>query len=486
MSKTGSKHELTLRNAGRPLSPGIRAISGIEVDGLFGQVNYSIPGRANSVDFSRLMILYGDNGSGKTTLLSMIFHLLSPANNRGHRNALAEVPFRRFTIHLTDGTVISAERKEATAGPYVVAAEGPKGRVRFEFVNPPPDGKARRFATPDQEKSAIQFLKALEQSLYFLPADRAILGDSVEDKGTVYLDDSGGGREFWRAIRADTNIARAHLHGIVVEDEQQKNSRLISAVDAVNDWLRSQALGAAALGTENSNSIYTHIIQRIARSSSAKSRPANVDVQGLEQRLRMLSERSAEFARFQFTTPLNVDDLLSALSGANDSAASLIASILEPYIDGTNARLDALDTVRRLTSNFVENLNSFYSRKTVSLDVSEGIRIQTNNGQVLKPTQLSSGEQQLLLIFCRVILARSRQSIFIIDEPELSLNSKWQRRLIPALLGMTQDAQVQFIFATHSIELVSEKLENVVRLDPDLVPFAAGDFLEVRNDAPAH
>lgn len=486
MSKAGSTSQETSQGTGRALRPGAKAISRIEVDGLFDQVTYRIPESSSQVDLSHLMILYGDNGSGKTTLLSMIFHLLSPANNRGHRNALAEIPFKRFTIYLSDGTKVSAERSGATVGPYVVAAEGAGTSVRFEFIDSPQEGKRRKFATEEQERSAIEFLRGLDQSLYFLPADRAILGDSVDEKDTIYLDDDVIGQDRWRAVRFTPDVVLARHHGLVTEGTSRKSSSLIAAVDAVNDWLRSQALGATALGAENSNTIYTQIVRRIARSSSQKAGQTDFDLRGLKQRLLKLSERSAEFARFQFTTPLNVEELLSALSGANDSAASLIASVLEPYIDGTNARLDALDRVRRLTSSFVESLNSFYTRKTISLDVSGGIRIRTSNGQVLSPSQLSSGEQQLLLMFCRVILARSKQSIFIIDEPELSLNSKWQRRLVPALLGMVQDAQVQFILATHSIELVSDYLENVLRLDPDLVPFKPGKTSEVRNAAPTH
>ncbi|KHD09288.1 hypothetical protein PN36_34135 [Candidatus Thiomargarita nelsonii] len=77
---------------------------------------------------------------------------------------------------------------------------------------------------------------------------------------------------------------------------------------------------------------------------------------------------------------------------------------------------------------------------------------------------LSSGEKQLLLLFCNTLIARDKATIFIIDEPEISLNIKWQRQLIRTLLNFTKDSQVQFLFATHSIELLSQYRSNVVKL----------------------
>ena len=55
-------------------------------------------------------------------------------------------------------------------------------------------------------------------------------------------------------------------------------------------------------------------------------------------------------------------------------------------------------------------------------------------------------------------------TIFIIDEPEISLNVKWQRQLIHALLELTKGSQVQFILATHSMELLSQYMGHVIKL----------------------
>ena len=68
------------------------------------------------------------------------------------------------------------------------------------------------------------------------------------------------------------------------------------------------------------------------------------------------------------------------------------------------------------------------------------------------------------MLFCNLLVSRQHPSLFLIDEPELSLNIKWQRKLVPALLSMTEASQIQLLMATHSIELLSSYRERVMRL----------------------
>ena len=62
-------------------------------------------------------------------------------------------------------------------------------------------------------------------------------------------------------------------------------------------------------------------------------------------------------------------------------------------------------------------------------------------------------------------LAAEQAALFIIDEPELSLNSSWQRKLIHALLAITEHSRVQFLMASHSHPLIGEHLAHAMPLD---------------------
>jgi predicted ATP-dependent endonuclease of OLD family len=115
---------------------------------------------------------------------------------------------------------------------------------------------------------------------------------------------------------------------------------------------------------------------------------------------------------------------------------------------------------------FVRNLNKFFAgSKVAHFNLRAGFTIKSGIGDPLELDMLSSGEKQLLLLLCNTLASRDRASILIIDEPEISLNIKWQRRLIKALLDCIKGSNVQLIFATHSIELLAQHRHQVVKLE---------------------
>ena len=68
-----------------------------------------------------------------------------------------------------------------------------------------------------------------------------------------------------------------------------------------------------------------------------------------------------------------------------------------------------------------------------------------------------------MLLCCNTLVARERSSLFLIDEPELSLNIKWQRKLVDSLLGLAVNRNIQFMLATHS-ELLAPHEQSVLEL----------------------
>jgi hypothetical protein len=234
-------------------------------------------------------------------------------------------------------------------------------------------------------------MRGVNQTVYFLSADRSILSDVLprvdpEEERTVFFDQE--------AFTAAQVRYRMFVPG---SEQAQRNLPLARAVQLANDWIRRQAIRATTVGTENTNTIYTDVVKRIADSPHGGSDIAHQS-ENLLATLSGLAERNGEYARFEFTSPLQVDGILRILSHVDQPTAAVIENVLAPYIDGTKARLDALENLRRTTASFVENLNSFYTGKRVTFSLNEGLRIKQPNGSSLDPSFLSSGEQHLLLI----------------------------------------------------------------------------------------
>lgn len=74
----------------------------------------------------------------------------------------------------------------------------------------------------------------------------------------------------------------------------------------------------------------------------------------------------------------------------------------------------------------------------------------TDNEQIVIFDNLSSGEQQLLLMFSRIISNVIYCNVILIDEPEVSMHIEWQQKL-PQLFDMiSEEYQASFVVATHS------------------------------------
>jgi ABC-type cobalamin/Fe3+-siderophores transport system ATPase subunit len=64
------------------------------------------------------------------------------------------------------------------------------------------------------------------------------------------------------------------------------------------------------------------------------------------------------------------------------------------------------------------------------------------NGEQLSLQDLSSGEKQLVILLGKAVLQQGAVSVYLADEPELSLHVEWQEQLVSILRGLNGNAQL--------------------------------------------
>ncbi|EPF6144728.1 AAA family ATPase [Acinetobacter baumannii] len=79
------------------------------------------------------------------------------------------------------------------------------------------------------------------------------------------------------------------------------------------------------------------------------------------------------------------------------------------------------------------------------------------NGKFHSINDLSSGERHILTLLCLVLFKGKDRNILIIDEPEISLNVKWQRQLLELFSNLLPETQI--IVASHSPFIPNHKNE---------------------------
>jgi predicted ATPase len=443
-----------------------RYLTRIRIERLFGRYSYDLQLKhweALDDPRSRLAILYGDNGSGKTTLLRLAFHLLSPADNRGHKSFLAQVPFKRLELTLGADLIIGAERpgdKLLGNTTFFIKRSNGKGyRV---------DAKVNEENVFRQKKVLDPFLKrlsALDIALFFITDERDLQSDTIQSQATDDLK---------MIVRTQADPRRGPLiryEDVIVKHKPKPTSRidaaLTTAMGYALNWAKEQVLSGSQQGEADANTIYTQIVRRLTDIGPHIPETPTQDVAGLVSTLREQGARSADFAKYGLPFASNIGQLIDALSNTKHNAPAIV-TIVQPYVEGVKARLDALQQVQKSIDAFVATVNAFLVDKHVVFDLRHSITVIDPSGASLPSNVLSSGEKQLLLLFCNTLIARDNTTIFFIDEPELSLNVKWQRRLIDSLAETAGSRRVQFVLATHSFELLAPHSEHVWQLTPSL------------------
>jgi hypothetical protein len=225
-------------------------------------------------------------------------------------------------------------------------------------------------------------------------------------------------------------------------------------------------ISGTAQGSQGVDAIYLDVLSRLVGTASTHIVNEEASLSDVAKRLGELDARSKQFSEFGLVPYVRAEPFITLLNEGDPSRASIIEGVLTPYLDGQRARLDSLQATESLIRTFVETVNSFLVNKRMTYSLRNGLRISnTDDGSALAPEQLSSGERQLLLLLCHAMLSGAESALFIIDEPEISLNVKWQRKLISALLSCVQFSNVQFILATHSVEIITGHRQFLARLN---------------------
>ncbi|MFN8261809.1 MAG: AAA family ATPase [Chitinophagales bacterium] len=149
------------------------------------------------------------------------------------------------------------------------------------------------------------------------------------------------------------------------------------------------------------------------------------------------------------------------------NAISLTDSGLE-HIKNSSSKHLTID----LFGNIADETFLTYVRHLENLDIInlKGIKLNKLNSS-LSVTDLSSGEYHLLISLIGMFANISKDSLILIDEPEISLHPNWQMRYISFLKNVfSKFADCHFILTTHSHFLVSDlegKSSSVTALSRD-------------------
>ncbi|WP_455626416.1 AAA family ATPase [Parabacteroides sp.] len=145
-----------------------------------------------------------------------------------------------------------------------------------------------------------------------------------------------------------------------------------------------------------------------------------------------------------------------------------ISKEVEKAVKNKQENLATISSLYDRKELFIKKVNELFSPTHKKLDdTTSEIRFLLEDGMVIYPNELSSGEKQLLIVLILALKLDGRESIVFWDEPEISMHIDWQRALIRVAREINPFGQL--IIATHSPSIIYEGWEKRIVNMEDLL-----------------
>jgi predicted ATP-binding protein involved in virulence len=150
-----------------------------------------------------------------------------------------------------------------------------------------------------------------------------------------------------------------------------------------------------------------------------------------------------------------------------DKNLNSLETIIKNYID-------SLIYEKYIPANMVydklrEYINKLFSDMNLMiefshLDKKKQIFLSDKKGDIFPIKDISTGERTLFTKILSLYLSEIKDSVILIDEPELSLHPAWQNRVLKLYENFANKNNCQIIIATHSPHIIGSAKSEYIRL----------------------
>ncbi|MCP4349255.1 MAG: AAA family ATPase [Desulfobacterales bacterium] len=406
----------------------------IEIKGLFNKFKYEIELKEEGIT-----ILTGPNGYGKTTILKIIYALAT-------RNPafFFQLPFTEIAvtqekteIRLSKTGHDTLEIQWGNEKPIIVNKQDEE---IIRLIGSPPysqvgenrwiNARTGTFYTTDKLISQL-----IENNPEFIAKHfEKLMPDFVD----VYLI-----RE-QRLIRKP--VVRKRRWGFFDEDIQESFTIEEYAIE-LSENIKDILANSSKIGQELDSSFPRRLFDETA---SVTEQDFNTRYNAIREKQKLLS----------------LYGLSATKEDSHTSFKEENAKTLLVYLNDTKKKLAVFDDILHKLEIFSSVLNERqFVSKHLEISPEFGFRFITEDGKELSLTDLSSGEQQEVVLMYELLFRVGPDTLVLIDEPEISLHVAWQKEVLNDLLKICELQKITVITATHSPQIIGTHWDLVVDLE---------------------
>lgn len=432
--------------------------------GLFGKYNVDLP-------FDKQVNIYiGENGLGKTTILNCLYYTLEKNYTK-----LESIAFERIEIQfkdvdnpfsITKTDVIAFNRKRNSHRMY-----HDEDYLHFLFSD-------LGISVNDLEhisNEEIEFLSRRLANIQGVPisvARRRLYGyfdmyykDSYARKRTK--GDEKKVQQLSKAISDNLSERIIYLptyrriendfNSLNIRNEEINSSEMLirfgmsdvqKSIDALLEQIRDLAM-------QGYNKMTGILLEQYVENDSIISADEEID----QKIARIVLDRLGD--KIKPSIKEEIFDLVKTQQIYNDHLhlLNLLRKLIENY-DQQKRLDDRIIGFVNTCNNYLQGKRLEYDPSNLTLGIYFNDSFESTN-DVIKLTQLSSGEKQIVSLFSKLYLDANDKCIVIIDEPELSLSINWQQMLLPDIMRSENCAFL--LTVTHSPFIFENEFDGDAR-----------------------
>lgn len=435
-------------------------IKQITVKHLFGIFDHTI----NLNMEERITIIHGKNGFGKTSILRLVngFFNLKYSDIRA-------IPFQKFTIIFDDKSFVdilkpSTSRNKKSNGRPKITFNFTSSDQKEEptFSPDSPDGKTISFPLGMIDDFIPDLDRVGSEKWLYTPTKEILYLEDIYERFGEYLPKQFQKEypDWLKKIRDSINVRFIESQRLLDISNSAKIGRTIRRPMTLYSVASYSEDLAENIQTKLAE--YGQLSQTLDRTFPARvvQKKASLTDDQLREKIDQL-ERERNQLISAGLLKKDEDSNFQVRDSIDDSTRKL----LSVYIEDVDKKLNVFNDIYPKVELFKNIINKKYSFKSVTIDQSKGFIFTTQEGEVLSPTDLSSGEQHELVILYELLFKVKPNTLILIDEPEMSLHISWQQEFLKDLQEITKLSGLDILMATHSPDIINDRWDLTVELE---------------------
>lgn len=440
--------------------------------GLWDERNYSLKFSDGK------LIMVGENGSGKTTVLRILFNTLG-----GKWSRLIKENFKKIEIEIGnevrsfDWDELGDEKNYEF--PKELLEELPlfvRRQIDFWDVD---NLKLEKVLELFRDRGLVneyqQIIDDIKRQMKCIPQKMREINEWIEKNLQYQIIYYPTYRRF--EAKPDNSLS---VHGYGFARRRNEN----------NDY-NEKCFEIAHSGMQGVDDIINSNLRRIEHEYNRTSSELNMScfkgilTQDYENIIKISEEQAdSEYIDTVFNSLSNTDLLGGEATQIKDNLLEVLAKsseyneydkIVIYYYNMVAQRFDKLKKAEEKIEQFFYACNKYLNDKRFEYNpqiFKYKIEIVSRNGEKkgMSINQLSSGEKQIVALFCYLYLLDTQPKMIIIDEPELSLSVDWQERILediqqgPTCKSLIVATQSPFVY-DNSLRRYAHSIEEFLVLE---------------------